>query len=359
MVLLMGAGEDSMIESTQGDLLAADAEALVNTVNCVGIMGRGVALQFKEAFPDNFTAYAQACKEGQVQPGRMFVFATGQLTNPKWIINFPTKRHWRGNSRIEDIEAGLADLVKVIREHDIRSVAMPPLGSGLGGLPWPAVKTRIVDALEDVPDLKVLLFEPRPDGDRMKRHAKKAPPELTPKRAALVVLMDRYLRALFEPCVTLLEVHKLAYFMQEAGLAMKLSFARGHYGPYAENLRHVLREMEGYHTAGYGDGGDQPAKPIEIVSGTLEQAEPMVEGDADTLAAFKRIEELVEGFETPVGLELLATTHWAVTREKARSLDDVARVFAGWNSRKSTFTPRQIGIALNQLERHGWVSVAA
>ena len=348
-----------MIESTQGDLLAADAEALVNTVNCVGIMGRGVALQFKEAFPDNFTAYAQACKEGQVQPGRMFVFATGQLTNPKWIINFPTKRHWRGNSRMEDIESGLVALREEIKARGIRSIAMPPLGSGLGGLPWPAVKTRIVNALEDMPDLKVCLFEPRPDGDRMKRHAKKAPPELSPKRAALVVLMDRYLRALFEPYVTLLEVHKLAYFMQEAGLAMKLRFAKGHYGPYAENLRHVLREMEGYYTAGYGDGGDKPTKPIEIVPGTLEQAEPMVEGDAETLAAFNRIEDLVQGFETPVGLELLATTHWAVTREGARSLEDVAHVFAGWNSRKSSFTPRQIGIALKQLERHGWVSLAA
>lgn len=346
-----------MIEITQGDLLAADAEALVNTVNAVGIMGRGVALQFKEAFPENFAAYAQACKEGQVQPGRMFVFATGQLTNPKWIINFPTKRHWRGNSRLEDIESGLVALREEIKARSIRSIAIPPLGSGLGGLPWPAVKTRIVNALEDIPDLHVLLYEPRPDGDRMKRHAGKAP--LTPKRAALVVLMDRYLRALFEPYVTLLEVHKLAYFMQEAGLGMRLQFAKGHYGPYAENLRHVLREMEGYHIAGYGDGGDKPTKPIEIVPGTLKQAEPMVEGDAETLAAFKRIEDLVEGFQTPVGLELLATTHWAVTREMAHSPDDVARVFAGWNSRKSTFTPRQIGIALNQLQRHGWVSLSA
>jgi O-acetyl-ADP-ribose deacetylase (regulator of RNase III) len=348
-----------MIESKQGDLLAADAEALVNTVNCVGIMGRGVALQFKEAFPENFKAYEQACKEQQVQPGRMFVFETGQLTNPKWIINFPTKRHWRGNSRMEDIESGLVALREVIETHHIRSIALPPLGSGLGGLPWPAVRTRIVNELADIPDLKLMLFEPHANSDRMKRHIKQQAPTLTPKRAALVVLMDRYLRGLFEPYVTLLEVHKLAYFMQEAGLAMKLRFAKGHYGPYAENLRHVLIEMEGHYTAGYGDGGDKPSKPIEIVPGTLEQAEPLVQGDAETLKAFKRIEDLVEGFETPVGLELLATTHWAVTREAARTLEDVQGVFKGWNSRKSSFTPRQIGIALNQLRAHGWVSQAA
>ena len=125
-----------MIEYRTGDIIAEDAEALVNTVNCVGVMGRGVALQFKNAFPENFKAYAAACKRGEVQPGRMFVFETSQLTNPHYIINFPTKRHWRGKSRISDIDAGLHALVSDIRRRGIRSVAIPPLGSGLGGLQW-------------------------------------------------------------------------------------------------------------------------------------------------------------------------------------------------------------------------------
>ena len=143
-----------------GDILAEDAEALVNTVNCVGVMGRGIALQFKKAFPENFVAYATACKRHEVRPGQMFVFETGCLINPRYIINFPTKRHWRDNSRIEDIEAGLVALIAIIRERNIRSVAIPALGSGLGGLDWSEVRSRIVRALRGIEDLRVVVFEP-------------------------------------------------------------------------------------------------------------------------------------------------------------------------------------------------------
>jgi O-acetyl-ADP-ribose deacetylase (regulator of RNase III) len=348
-----------MIRTGEGDLLASDAEALVNTVNCVGIMGRGVALQFKEAFPDNFKAYAAACKAGEVQPGRMFVHATGQLTNPQYIINFPTKRHWRGDSRIEDIEAGLADLVRIVHDLDVCSVAMPPLGSGLGGLPWPAVKARIVQAMEALPNVDVLLFEPRPDGDRMKRHRKRGAPALTPLRAVLIRLIDRYRRGLMEPEVTLLEIHKLAYFLQHAGMPMRLRFTKGHYGPYAENLRHVMREMEGYYLAGYGDGGDQPDKLIEIVPGAPEAAAYIVAGDPGVTTAFDRIASLVRGFETPFGLELLATTHWAVEQEGAWGAVQVGAVFRDWNEHKSGFTPRQIGIPFERLNSQGWLRSAA
>ena len=348
-----------MVRTGKGDLLASDAEALVNTVNCVGIMGRGVALQFKEVFPDNFKDYAAACKAGKVQPGRMFVHATGQLTNPRYIINFPTKRHWRGDSQIEDIEAGLADLVRVLRDLDVSSVAMPPLGSGLGGLPWPAVKARILHAMEELPGVDLLLFEPRLDGDRMKRHRKREVPVLTPLRGALVRLIDRYQRGLMEPEITLLEIHKLAYFLQHAGMPMRLRFTKGHYGPYAENLRHVMREMEGYHLAGYGDGGDQPDKRIEIVPGALEAAAAAIADDPKVTAAFDRIAGLVEGFETPFGLELLSTTHWAVDREGAPGVPQVEAVFRDWNERKSGFTRRQIGIAFDRLEAQGWLRTAA
>ena len=150
-----------MIEIKTGDIIAEDAEALVNTVNCVGIMGRGIALQFKNAFPENFKVYAAACKREEVQPGHMFVFETNQLTNPRYIINFPTKRHWRGKSRLSDIEAGLDALVSEIRARGIRSVAIPPLGSGLGGLRWSDVRPTIERALSALPDVRVIVFEPR------------------------------------------------------------------------------------------------------------------------------------------------------------------------------------------------------
>lgn len=148
------------IEYKTGDLLEEDTEAIVNAVNCVGVMGRGIALQFRNTFPENFRLYAAACKRGEVQPGRMFVFDTGQVTNPRYIINFPTKRHWRGKSRMEDIEAGLVALVREIRSRDIRSIALPPLGCGLGGLHWPDVRTRIAEALEELRDVHVVVFEP-------------------------------------------------------------------------------------------------------------------------------------------------------------------------------------------------------
>ena len=158
-----------MIEFKTGDILQADAEALVNAVNCVGIMGRGIALQFKQAFPENFKAYKTACARKDVQPGRMFVFETGFLANPKYIINFPTKRHWRGKSRIEDIEAGLKALVDEIYEHGIRSIAVPPLGSGLGGLDWAEVRPLIEAALGAL-DVRAIEFEPyaaaEPTGSR-------------------------------------------------------------------------------------------------------------------------------------------------------------------------------------------------
>src|SRR5689334_18183630 len=136
-----------MIDYHTGDILKDDSEALVNTVNCVGVMGRGIALQFKNAFPENFAEYAAACKRGNVKPGKMLVHQTGKLTGPRYIINFPTKRHWRGKSRIQDIENGLTDLIAVLREKRVRSVAIPPLGSGLGGLDWADVRPLIEMAM--------------------------------------------------------------------------------------------------------------------------------------------------------------------------------------------------------------------
>ena len=239
-----------MIELTCGDILKSEADALVNTVNCVGVMGRGIALQFKNMYPDNFKAYAVACKRETVQPGRMFVYETGQLTSPRFIINFPTKRHWRGKSRIEDIDAGLADLVKVVRDKGIRSIAIPPLGAGLGGLDWNEVRPRIEHMLTTLADVRVLVFEPNgaPTNDKMV-HVREVP-KMTEGRAALVELMQRYLGGLLDPFITLLEVHKLMYFMQEAGEPLRLRYVKAPYGPYAENLRHVLRAVEGHLIAG-------------------------------------------------------------------------------------------------------------
>jgi O-acetyl-ADP-ribose deacetylase (regulator of RNase III) len=345
-----------MIEFKVGDILAEDVEALVNTVNCVGIMGRGIALQFKRAYPDNFRAYEAACQRQEVVPGRMFVFDTGHLTNPRYIINFPTKRHWRGKSRIEDIESGLRALVTEVETRGIRSIAIPPLGAGLGGLDWARVRPLIESALHRLPDVRAVVFEPRQDADPVGAEARsRRVPKMTPGRAALIRLMDRYLAGLLDPFVSLVEVHKLMYFMQEAGEPLRLHYVAGHYGPYAENLRHVLRAIEGYYVTGYGTGGDMPAKPLELVPGAVQDAEEILAANADAQSRFDRVADLVEGFESPFGLELLATVHWIVTREHpVREEELIERTYA-WNERKRQFSPEQIGLARRVLLEKAWI----
>ena len=347
-----------MIRFVTGDILAADADALVNTVNCVGIMGRGVALQFKKAFPENFKAYKAACLREEVQPGRMFVFETGYVGNPKYIINFPSKRHWKGKSRMEDIESGLRAFVDVIREREIRSVAMPPLGSGLGGLHWPGVRRRIENAVRSLPDVAFTVFEPRDaapaDGTEGRRSA--TPPNMTPGRAALIGLMRRYLSGLLDPFVTLLEVHKLMYFMQEAGQPLRLRYLKAPYGPYAENLRHVLSAIDGYFISGCGDGGEAPDKELSLVPGAVEDADAFLSGHPDVQSRFNRVADLVEGFETPFGLELLSTVHWVMNRDGASSPDDIVHAVYAWSDRKKQFTPRQIALASTVLVQKGWLT---
>lgn len=344
-----------MIELKQGDILNADVEALVNTVNCVGIMGRGIALQFRKAFPDNFKAYEAACKRGEVQPGRMFVFETGQLTNPRYIINFPTKRHWKGKSRLADIEAGLEALVEEVHRLGIRSIAIPPLGSGLGGLDWSDVRPRIEHAMAALPDVHVVTFEPvgAPEPKKMVKTA--AAPNMTSGRAALVGLMDRYLAGLMDPFVFLLEVHKLMYFMQEAGETLQLRYVKAIYGPYGENLRHVLNHIEGHFISGYSDAGDEPDKQLELVPGAVKDAMGFLADHPDTKRRFDRVVDLVQGFETSFGMELLSTVHWVATREDAATVDRAVEQTHGWNARKLRFTPAQIGMAWDLLREKGWL----
>lgn len=343
-----------MIESTQGNLLEADAEALVNTVNCVGVMGKGVALQFKQAFPDNFTHYAKVCKEGRMRIGRMLVFETGTMVNPKYIINFPTKRHWKGKSRMEDIEAGLVDLIAQVRRLNIRSIAIPPLGAGLGGLDWLEVKARIEAAFAELPDVRVLLFEPQGAPPVAEMPVRTKQPNMTPGRALLIRLLDLYSRQGYRH--SLLEVQKLAYFLQEAGEPLRLRFQAHHFGPYADNLNHALQRIEGHFIRGYGDRSARAE--IRLLPNAVEHAREFLKGKPEAEAHLERVSKLIEGFETPYGMELLSTVHWVVKHETGVQDDPEAiraRV-ASWNQRKQELIkPRHVEKAYSRLEQQGWL----
>jgi O-acetyl-ADP-ribose deacetylase (regulator of RNase III) len=342
-----------MIYKAEGDLLGTYAEALVNTVNTVGVMGKGIALQFKQAFPDNYKAYEAACKRGEVEPGKMFVFHRS-TSNPRIIINFPTKKHWRGKSKIGDIESGLRALIAVVKKEHIRSIALPPLGCGNGGLNWGDVRPRIERAFSEVPEVTVQLFYPEgaPKADDMKIATKL--PSMTPSRAVILELLSRY--ALPGYRLTLLEIQKLAYFLQEAGEPLKLDFQKQRYGPYAENLHFVLQRMEGHFVRGYGDRSRDVS--LDLYPEAVREAEQFLSADSDTHARLTRVSKLIEGYETPYGLELLSTVHWVAVHETPDAKRDPKSAISGvvsWNEHKrKTFTPERITSAWNRLLAEQW-----
>ena len=344
-----------MLELTRGDILKADAEALVNTVNCVGVMGRGIALQFRKAFPENFKAYKSACDKKQIYPGKIFVFDLNRFQNPRYIINFPTKRHWKGKSKIEDIESGLEALVEEISKLNIRSVAIPPLGCGLGGLDWKLVKQIIERVFHSLPNVHVLLYEPSGAPVAKAMVKEKKLPRMTVGRAALLGLMDRYLKAVMDPSISLLEIHKLMYFMQESGEKLRLNYMRAIYGPYAQNLRHVLNVIEGHFIVGFADAADRPDIQIQLVSDAAEKADTFLQKHHSTRKHFDRVADLINGFETLFGMELLSTVHWVATKENAKNIAEAIERTYSWNVRKRMFKEEHIRVAWKVLEQKEWL----
>jgi O-acetyl-ADP-ribose deacetylase (regulator of RNase III) len=344
------------IKHTTGDLLEQRVDAIVNTVNTVGVMGKGIALQFKRKWPANAKAYEAACKRDEVVPGKMFVFDNGGLVEPKFIINFPTKRHWRQPSQMSDIEAGLVDLIVQVKRLGIRSIAIPPLGCGNGGLDWNEVGPRIKAAFNTLPDIEVRLFAPNEvDGVReLTPEAEK--PKMTAGRAAVLKVLSIY-REMRYP-LSQIEVQKLVYFLVRAGQQLgRLKFKKLTYGPYAGELRHVLTKMDGAYLRGVGDG-TRPSE-ITIVASALKDAEAFLASQEDTETAqrVERIASLIDGFETPYGMELLATVHWVAAEKPGAGYDDIVRAVHGWNKRKrEIMKPAHIKAAYDRLVAEGFLS---
>lgn len=349
-----------MIEDGNGNLLTTEVEALVNTVNTVGVMGKGIALQFKRAYPANFRAYRAACAQGEVRVGHVWAFDTGVLGPRRYILNFPTKQHWRTPSRLADVAAGLDSLVFVVRELGITSIAIPALGCGNGGLDWADVRPLIEQACARMPGVRAVIFAPEgaPAPGEMPNATPR--PKLTITRALLLTAIVRYFRRAaaqeVREGISELEIQKLAYFLQVLGTPLKLDFTRGKYGPYSPGLSRVLDALEGHYLSGIGDRSAPVTDfaPINLTPSSSEEAEATIDGHPDSQDVLDRLLELVDGFETPYSLELLATVHFASVQEPATA-DPAAltRRVSRWSIRKARmFTDRHIQLATRHLEQH-------
>jgi O-acetyl-ADP-ribose deacetylase (regulator of RNase III) len=299
----------------------------------------------------------------------MFTYETGQLDKPRFVINFPTKGHWRSKSKLSDIETGLASLREVIRERHIDSIAIPPLGCGNGGLDWSDVRPLIVEALEDLPGVRVMVYPPQEPPSAKSRPVRTRRPRMTVSRAALLAMLGTYVglsqqeEAVTGDGASLLEIQKLMYFLQERGQPLRLDYVKGRYGPYAANLNHALEPLEGHYVRGYGDRSEYVLKlnPISLIPGADNEATHWLEehGDDMTLDRISAVAELLTGFASVYGVELLATVHWTSTREAAGGSTDPAaltEIIGNWNERKGRlFTEAHVGKAVGRLEELGWI----
>lgn len=338
----------------EGNLLEVNVDALVNTVNTIGIMGKGIALQFKNAFPANFKAYAKACKANEVELGKMFVFDNGQLTNPRWIVNFPTKGHWRSKSRLVDVESGLDDLRLTIAELGVTSIAVPPVGCGNGGLNWADIYPLILAKLDGL-NIDVHIYGPAGAPAAQDMTVSTPRPPLTPGKAALIAIVDGYSKLALG--ASLIEIQKLMYFLQEAGEPLKLRYKEERYGPYADNLRHVLKAVEGHYLEGFGDGSLSvyEAESIRVLDTAADEA-MVILADSLTVKHTRSVLDLVVGYESAYGLELLATVHWVATKnDDINDLNSVITRVQDWSRRKERmFTTDHIETAWRHLKAKGW-----
>lgn len=305
---------------TQGNLLEADVDAVVNTVNTVGVMGKGIALMFRERFPENFRAYAAACKADKVQVGEMFVQPTNELAGPRWIVNFPTKQHWRSPTQLVWIETGLRSLRRVITEHDISSIAIPPLGCGNGGLDWGVVRPLIESTLGGLDGVEIHVYEPAAKYQNVAK--RRGVEKLTPARALVSEMVRRYW-VLGIGC-TILEIQKLSWFLERTirrmGVSdpLNLDFSADKYGPYAHRLTHLLDSLDGSYLhceKRLADAG--PLETIWFDSSRKQRVQLYLHSGAakEFVPALEATDELIDGFQSPLCMEALSTVDWLVHRE--------------------------------------------
>jgi O-acetyl-ADP-ribose deacetylase (regulator of RNase III) len=332
-----------MIRYIQGNILESDAQALVNTVNTMGVMGKGIALQFKNAFPNNFRAYQEACKRKEISVGKLFVTKDCNLNSgEKIIINFPTKKDWRKPSEYTFIEAGLDDFLKIIEHYQIKSVAIPPLGAGNGGLEWEKVKQIVNQKLAST-DVNVLVYEPNRE---IKEYLKTERVKLTEARALLLYVLYDLVRN--GEYVSEFSSEKVCYFLQKFGAEkyLKLQFAPNFYGPYSGKVRHLLNYLNGSYIMGYSDMNKKPFDPLTLVSDGYETVQAYIDSNTDIANIAKKTVAFLNGFYSDFALELLSSIDYIITINKTFDQQIITQKLKEWSNRKRSMFSNQEYITL-------------
>lgn len=343
-----------MIEYTIGNLLEANTEALVNTVNTVGVMGKGVALQFKEKYPVNYKQYAEACKTGEVKIGKMFVTRDTTLEGEKIIINFPTKTEFYRKSQYRFIEEGLQDLVRIIDQYQIKSVALPPLGCGYGGLKWEKVKALIEQYLSNSA-ARIVVYEPNEHvKEILRKEAEKKDVTLTSARAMLLYGLFRYEQS--GEMANVFAANKIAYFLQESGEPLRLNFVPYHYGPYDQRVEKVLYSLNGTYLTGLEQMSAKPFEPLQLNYDKVEEVKEYVEKKLSTVQRerLNSVFELISGFESSLALEVLSSIHFLLTQDRTLTTGDLLEKIRSWNERKKELIEEEyVQLAVAHLNDHG------
>ena len=339
----------------EGNLLTSNAEALVNTVNTVGVMGKGIALQFKETFPSNFNAYLKACKNGEVVTGKMFVHEEITLDGKKTIINFPTKEQWFRKSQYKYIEEGLQDLVKVIVGRHIKSIAIPPLGAGTGGLSWDKVKKLMMRYLSGLTDVDIMVYEPNAEIKKiLQRENKPKEVKLTPARAMLLYALFKYER--FGEYATVFTANKIMYFLQQSGENLKLKFEPYTYGPYAQAVEKVLYALNGQYLSGLEQMQAGPFEHLKLNYEKYNEVKDYINHNLEP-AQRQRLANLfliIEGFESTLSLEILSSVHYIKQNSPGLREGEILSKIHDWNDRKKSLIDEyHVGLANERLNEYG------
>jgi O-acetyl-ADP-ribose deacetylase (regulator of RNase III) len=343
-----------MIHLVEGDLLESKTEAIVNTVNTVGISGKGIALQFKNLFPNNDKLYKKACKEGTIAIGKLFVTEEESLFNNKRIIiNFPTKKEWRKPSEYSYIEKGLKDLVTIIRERKIKSIAIPPLGAGNGGLIWSNVVELIENYLSKV-DCEIYIFQPN---YIIKESLKKERVPLTPARAMLLAVLFELVRN--GEFVSEFAAEKVAYFLQRFGAKQifKLEFQPNFYGPYSGKVKHVLYFLNGSYIAGYKSKDKKPFEELELMMDAENSIVKYLQKpeNKEYEQIVTKTKNFLTGYYSSFSLELLSTVDFIVQTDAIDTIEHIQGKLDAWSERKRKLlsNPKFLKLAVQNLKNFG------